>query len=63
MVPPDKYFVLNTTGLEKKKLEFQLVLWGSSSHILLGWGHFLLVLVNNFIRGWLACMDPCPLGK
>ena len=37
-----------------KKPEFQLVLWASSSHILLAQGHFLLDLVNDFIRGWLA---------
>ena len=34
-----------------KKLEFQLVLWASSSHILLARGQFLLVLVKDFIRG------------
>ena len=41
----------------KKKLEFQLVLWASSSWILLAWCNFLLVLpvVNEFVRGW----DPC----
>ena len=32
-----------------KKPEFQLVLWASSSHILLAQDHFLLVLVNDFI--------------
>ena len=34
-------------GRAWEKLEFQLVLWSSSSHILLAWGHFLLVLVND----------------
>ena len=29
---------------DRRKLEFQLVLWASSSHILLSQGHFLLVL-------------------
>ena len=43
------------SGLEKKKLEFQLVLWASSSRILLAWCNFLLVLVNEFVRGG----DPC----
>ena len=39
------------TGLAKKKPEFQVVLWASSSRILLSQGHFWLVLVNDFIRG------------
>ena len=30
----------------KKKLEFQLVLWSSSSHLFLARGYFSLVLVN-----------------
>ena len=34
-----------------KKVEFQLVLWASSSHILPARGHFLLVLFKDFIRG------------
>ena len=38
----------------QNKLEFQLVLWVGSSHILLAWNHFLLVLVNDLVRGWLA---------
>ena len=42
----------------KKKLEFQLVLWASSCHSLPAQGHFLLVIVNDFVNGWLACMDP-----
>ena len=33
-----------------KKLEFQLVLWPSSFHILLAWDNFLLVVVNDFVR-------------
>ena len=32
---------------------FQLVLWTSRLHILLAWSHFLLVLVNDFVRRWL----------
>ena len=40
-------------GLEKN-LEFQLVLWASSYHILPAWGYLLLVLVNYFVRGWYA---------
>ena len=34
----------------QKKLEFQLVLWASSSHILLARGLFLLVLVNDLVK-------------
>ena len=34
-----------------KKLDFQLVLWASSSDILHVMGHLLLVLVNNVVRG------------
>ena len=34
-----------------KKLVFQLVLWASSSHIWIFRGHFLLVLVNDFVSG------------
>ena len=37
-----------------KKLEFQLVLWVSSSRNLLARGHSLLILVHDFFRGWLA---------
>ena len=43
--------LLSTTGLEKKKLEIQLVLWQSSSHMLLTLSHFLLTLVNDFVQG------------
>ena len=32
------------------KLEFQLVLPASSSHIVLALGHFFLVLVNDFVN-------------
>ena len=35
----------------QNKLEFQLVLWVDSSHILLAWNHFLLVVVNDLVRG------------
>ena len=41
-------------GLEKKKHEFQCVLWASRSHMWLASSHFLLILVNDFVRGWLA---------
>ena len=34
----------------QNKLEFQLVLWVGSSHILLACNHFLLVLVNDLVR-------------
>ena len=50
---------MSKTGLEKKgNLEFQLVLWASSSHILPAQGHFLLVLVNDFVIGSVADPDP-----
>lgn len=39
---------------QKETFEFKLVLWACSFHILLPWGHFLLVLVKAFDRGWLA---------
>ena len=32
----------------------QLFLWARSSNILLAQGHFLLILVDDFIRGWFA---------
>ena len=47
-----KIFVYESvSGLEKqkKKLEFQLVLWLSSSHLFLARGYFSLVLVNPLI--------------
>ena len=34
-----------------QKIVFQLVVWANSSHILLIWGHFLLVLINDLVRG------------
>lgn len=34
---------------QKKKCEFQLVLWVKSSHILLAWDHFFLIFVNDFV--------------
>ena len=37
-------------NMTQKKVEFQLVLWISSCHILLVQDHFLLVLVNNLVR-------------
>ena len=47
-----KIFVYESvSGLEKQKknLEFQLVLWSSSSHLFLARGYFSLVLVNPLI--------------
>ena len=43
-----KFFFLS------QKKYFQLVLWASISHILLAQGRLFLILVNNFVRGWLA---------
>ena len=40
------------TGL-KKIIEFHLVVWASTILILLTRGHFVLILVNDFFRGWL----------
>ena len=37
-----------------KKLEFQLVFCLSSSYALLVWVHYLLISVNDFVRGRLA---------
>ena len=46
---------VSNIGLEKKKtLDLELVLWVSSSQILLACVHFLLLLFNDFFRGWLA---------
>ena len=36
--------------MDRKKLDFHLVLWASNSYIFLAWDHFLLVLVNDFVR-------------
>ena len=47
---------MSKTGLEKKNPKFQLVLWISSSHILLACGHLLLLLVNDFVIG--STVDP-----
>ena len=44
-----------------KKLELQLVLRPCSSSILLAGGHFLLVLVNDFVRGYL--LRALPIGQ
>ena len=54
---PDSFF----SGQDGKWIQ-AYIFWGSSSHILLAWGQFLLVFVNEFARGWLA-LDSCPLGK
>ena len=40
----------------RKELEFQLVLWPTNSHISLTWRHFLLILVNDLVRRWLAIL-------
>lgn len=48
-------------GVEKK-IEFKLVLWASTFHIFLAQGHFLLVVVNNFVRGWLLSWA-VPIGQ
>ena len=45
-----------------KILEFQFVLCASYFHILIAWGHFLLVSVNDFVRGWLI-LRPLPFGQ
>ena len=45
----------------QKKLEFQLVIWASSSHIFLDWGLFSLVVVNDSVRRWP--LDYCPSGQ
>ena len=41
------------TGLENNLIS-SLYLWANSSHISLTRSHFLLDLVNDFVRGWLA---------
>ena len=48
---------LSASGLcitAQKELEFQLVLWVSSFHILLAQGHSLLIKVNDFVGGWIV---------
>lgn len=42
---------LSQQGSKKKKNEFQLALRASSSDISLARGHFLFVLVHDFVRG------------
>ena len=37
-------------GSEKTKLESQIVPWTSSSHNMLTRSHFLIFLVNDFVR-------------
>ena len=44
-------------GLKKRNLEFQLILWAISSHIVLVQGYLLLVLVNDFVIGSVADPD------
>ena len=48
---------MSKTGLEKKTPKSQLILWVSSSHILLACGHLLLLLVNDFVIGSMADPD------
>ena len=48
------YLTTSHSCKARKNLKFQLVLWASSSHILLACGPLLLVLVNDFVRGWYA---------
>lgn len=45
------------SGLEKDLIS-SFVLWESSSHILLAWSHFLLILVYDLVRRWFACTRP-----
>ena len=45
-----------------KKLVFQLVLWASSSYILLAWGQILFIFVNDFIRNLLVAA-PSPAQR
>ena len=48
--------------VNKIRTRKKLVLWASSSHILLAPVHFLLVSHNDFVLR-MTCLDPCPLGK
>ena len=43
----------NDVNMHQKSTDFKLVLWTSSSRNLLARGHFLLVSVNDFVRGWI----------
>ena len=54
---PDPLF----SGLDEKWIQ-AYISWEGNSQILLAWRHFLLVLVNDYFKGWLAS-DSCPLGK
>ena len=45
---------------KKKQLEFQLDLWASNSHISLAQGHFLIILVNDFITHLIS---PLTVGQ
>ena len=49
-------------GVEKK-MEFKLVLWASTFHNFLAQGHFLLVVVNNFVRGGWLLSWALPIGQ
>ena len=47
----------------RKKLEFKPVLWASSFPILLTQGHFLLVLVNDFVSQDNLPAGPLAIGQ
>ena len=49
---------LNKLNIGDIALGFQLVFWASSSHILLGQGHFLLILVT--VNDWFLLEDDLP---
>ena len=49
---------LNKLNIKDIALGFQLVFWASSSHILLGQGHFLLILVT--VNDWFLLEDALP---
>ena len=42
----------------QKNVQFKLVLSTSSSHKFLARGHFLLVLVNDFVKARMNCLYP-----
>ena len=45
---------VHSSGRARKKREFKLILWASSSLIFLAQGHFLSFLVSDNAREWLA---------
>ena len=54
-LPRDDFFLgkqlCNDVNMHQKSTDFKLILWTSSSRNLLARGHFLLVSVNDFVRG------------